>query len=140
MPPPPPLAVTQADGGCARTQVNEWICCTAARCPPCWCGAAEQHSGPTLLQSYKSNPVRPGLSTNATAGDGRAHLGGGGEGSRSRKRCRVGAHGGVLCSPPPCSSVQPAPVVSSTSHTVTTVHSPLRTSSPSPAVASNCLY
>lgn len=38
--------------------------------PPCWCGAAEHHSGPTMLQSYKSPTVRPGLNSKATARDG----------------------------------------------------------------------
>lgn len=50
--------------------------------PPCWCGAAEHHSGPRVLQSYKSPTVRPGRNGTTTAGDGQAH--------RGRKRCRAG--------------------------------------------------
>lgn len=58
--------------------------------PPCWCGATEHHSGPTLLQSYKSPTVRPGLNGTATAGDGQAHREGGRRRNGGRKRCRGG--------------------------------------------------
>lgn len=58
--------------------------------PPCWCGAAEHHSGPTLLQSYKSPTVRPGPNGTATAGDGQVHWEGGRGRNAWRKRCRGG--------------------------------------------------
>lgn len=103
-------ASTQADSGCAWDQVNEWICCTAAHCPPCWCGAAEHHSGPTLLQSYKSPTVRPGPNRTATAGDGQEHW----EKQRKKwgKTATTGGEGvawdenvsTALCSPPPMST------------------------------------
>lgn len=67
--------------------------------PPCWCGAAEHHSGRTLLQSYKSPTVRPGPNRTATAGDGQAHREGGRARNGGRKRCRGGNE---FVSPVPC--------------------------------------
>lgn len=71
---------------------RQWLCLDCARLmsgfaalqrtvpPPCWCGAAEHHSSPTALQSYKSPTVRPGPNRTATAGDGQVR--------RGRRRCR----------------------------------------------------
>lgn len=58
--------------------------------PPCWCGATEHHSGPTLLQSYKSPTVRPGLNGTATAGDGQAHWEAGRQRNGGRMRLQRG--------------------------------------------------
>lgn len=118
--------------------------------PPCWCGATEHHSGPTLLQSYKSPTVRPGPNGTATAGDGQAHREGGRGRNGGRKQCKGGkkawAQYRVFTSTYghmrslPCSPFRPPGSLSSTSANVTTIHNILSTSSPSPAAPSNCLY
>lgn len=120
--------------------------------PPCWCGAAEHHSGPTLLQSYKSPTVRPGPNGTATAGDGQAHREGGRGGNGGRRGCR-GQNESVSAVPRAHLHLWPHKIpyhvppwgcltlsLSSTSASVTTIHNILSTSSPSPAAPSNCLY
>lgn len=118
--------------------------------PPCWCGAAEHHSGLILLQSYKSPAVSPGTNyhlgmdkhTEREAADGEEEeRGGGGQCKVEKESVSSGLSVHLHLCPkrsPSAFSLKAIPLSCLRQNPLLTTSS--TTSSPSPAAPSNCLY